>query len=86
VFPKRFYIPPADMHGDLLEPSAIHSVGPYKGTASYHSLRIAELPIQDAACFYPESLDNALKVRGHLCFLANGIVTEIDGARQPVGW
>jgi uncharacterized protein (DUF427 family) len=77
--PNRFYIPPEDVRCDLLERSATHTICPYKGTASYRTLSIGDHRIEDAAWIYPEPLENALKVRGHLCFLAQGIVTEVDG-------
>jgi uncharacterized protein (DUF427 family) len=79
--PNRFYVPPEDVRTELLEPSAKHTVCPYKGTASYRTLRVGNRRIFDAAWFYPEPLENALKIRSHLCFLAEGIEIEIDGKR-----
>lgn len=78
---NRFYVPPEDVRTELLEPSAKHTVCPYKGTASYRTLRVGNRRISDAAWFYPEPLENALKIRNHLCFLAEGIEIEIDGKR-----
>ncbi len=77
--PNRFYIPPRDVRYECLEPSATHTVCPYKGTASYHSLHIGGHRIADAAWSYPEPLADALKVRGHLCFLADSVSLEVDG-------
>ena len=37
--PNRFYIPAEDVRQDLLEPTDTHTVCPYKGTASYWSVR-----------------------------------------------
>jgi uncharacterized protein (DUF427 family) len=79
--PNRFYIPPRDVRHDRLEPSAKHTICPYKGTASYHTLRVRDRRIADAAWFYPEPLEDAVKVRGHLCFLAEGVTVEVDGER-----
>ncbi len=79
--PNRFYVPPEDVRIDLLEPSAKHTVCPYKGTASYRTLRVGNRRIADAAWFYAEPLENALKIRDYLCFLAEGIEIEIDGKR-----
>jgi uncharacterized protein (DUF427 family) len=77
--PNRYYIPLEDIRGELLEPSPTHLVCSYKGTASYKTLRIGHHRIEDAAWFYPEPLENALKVRDHLCFLAEGVSVEVDG-------
>jgi uncharacterized protein (DUF427 family) len=76
--PNRFYIPPEDTRCDLLEPSATHMICPYKGIASYKTLRVRERPITDAAWFYPEPLEDAAKVRGYICFLAKGVTFEVD--------
>jgi uncharacterized protein (DUF427 family) len=79
--PNRFYVPPDDVRRDLLEPSATHSVCPYKGVASYHSLRVGDELLEDAVFFYPDPLENALKARGHLSFTGEGIAVEVDGER-----
>lgn len=79
--PNRFYVPPEDVRRELLEPSATHTICPYKGTASYRTLQIGDRRIQDAAWFYPEPLAEALKVRDHLCFLHEGVTVKVDGER-----
>ena len=79
--PNRYYIPPKDVQQDVLEPSAKRTICPYKGTATYWSLRVGARYIEDAVWSYPEPLENALKARDHLCFSADGIALEIDGRR-----
>lgn len=76
--PNRYYLPLSDIRGELL-PSATHTVCPYKGHASYRSLRTGDTVIEDAAWTYPEPLDDARRIAGHLCFLAEGIETLVDG-------
>jgi uncharacterized protein (DUF427 family) len=77
--PNRYYIPPADVRWAFLESSTKRTVCPHKGRASYYSLRLGEHGIPDAAWCYPEPLEEAFKVGGHLCFLAEGVTTEVDG-------
>ncbi|HKR52332.1 MAG TPA: DUF427 domain-containing protein [Pseudonocardiaceae bacterium] len=77
--PNRFYLPADDVRHDLLELSGTHTVCPYKGTASYRSLRTPSGIITDAAWYYPEPLDGVQAIRGHLCFAAKGIQTWVDG-------
>lgn len=79
--PNRYYIDPQDVRANLLEPSPTHTVCPYKGTASYQSLHIGDARIADAAWLYPEPLEAALTVRGHLCFMAEGVCVEVDGEK-----
>lgn len=81
--PNRFYLPLSDIRGDLLEPSATHTHCPYKGKASYWTLRPGETGIEDAAWCYEQPLDGARRIAGHLCFLAEGVETAVDGT--PLG-
>lgn len=77
--PNRYYLPPEDVRTELLEPSATHTVCPYKGTASYRTLRVDDVLIDDAVWSYLEPFDEAGKIARHLCFLAEGIRTWVDG-------
>ncbi|MEV5828936.1 DUF427 domain-containing protein [Spirillospora sp. NPDC052242] len=62
---NRFYIPAEDVNTDLLVRSGTRSVCPYKGEATYWSLRDGAA---DVAWSYEEPLENALKAAGHLSF------------------
>lgn len=77
--PNRFYLPADDVRTDLLELSSTHTVCPYKGTATYRSLRTSSGLITDAAWCYPEPLDGVRAIRGYLCFAAEGVETWVDG-------
>jgi len=77
--PNRFYVPLEDVRPEVLELSATHTVCPYKGTASYRSLRTSAGLIQDAAFCYPDPLDGVRSIAGLLCFLADGVETRVDG-------
>jgi len=79
--PNRFYLPLSDTRGNLLEPSATHTHCPYKGKASYWTLRTGGSVIEDAAWCYEQPLDGARRIAGHLCFLAEGIETAVDGTQ-----
>ncbi len=80
--PNRWYVPAKEVRPEVLVPSATHTVCPYKGTASYHSLRAAGGLIPDAAFCYPAPLDGAGAVKDRLCFLAEGVETRVDGQRR----
>ena len=77
--PNRFYVPLSDVRGELLEPSAKHTHCPYKGKASYRTLRVGGTVVPDAAWCYEQPLDGALRIAGYLCFLADGVETVVDG-------
>jgi uncharacterized protein (DUF427 family) len=83
--PNRLYVPREDVREELLEASGTRTHCPYKGDAAYWSIRVDGRRVDDAAWSYPEPFEDALKVRGALCFLGEGIVTEVDGEPQPGG-
>jgi uncharacterized protein (DUF427 family) len=62
--PVRWYLPRADVRMDLLRPSDTRTVCAYKGVASYLSAEGAP----DVAWFYPDPLNDALRVKDLVCF------------------
>lgn len=78
--PNRFYVPREDTRTGMFEPSATHTVCPYKGLASYHTVTVAGRRFADVAWFYPQPLENALKVRDHVAFVpGDGVEVLVDG-------
>jgi uncharacterized protein (DUF427 family) len=60
----RAYLPPrAVAH---LEPSATRTICPYKGTATYWSLRAGDRLLQDAAWSYEDPLDGMSAIAGRI--------------------
>jgi uncharacterized protein (DUF427 family) len=80
--PNRFYLPADDVRSERLELSGTHTVCPYKGTASYRSVRNPSGGIADAAWCYQEPLEGVRAIRGYLCFGAEGVETWVDGVLQ----
>jgi uncharacterized protein (DUF427 family) len=62
------YVPREDVATELLEPSATRTHCPFKGDATHWTLRIGEHRVPDAAWEYPEPLEAASWLRGHLAF------------------
>ncbi len=81
--PNRYYLPAADVAEDLLVPSETRTVCPYKGWASYWSLRSDGREVADVAWGYPEPLAESARLAGHRSFLPDEVTTEVDG--QPLG-
>jgi uncharacterized protein (DUF427 family) len=80
--PTRWYIPREDVVAEL-EPSDSHTICPYKGRASYYSVRLdnGEL-IQDLVWYYPEPFLDAAGVAGLLCFYNEKVDIELDDEAQ----
>ena len=75
--PNRFYIPAEDVRQDLLEPSDKHPVCPYKGTASYWSVRAGDRTLTDAVWSYPQAEGDSAAISGYLCFRHDDLTVEV---------
>jgi uncharacterized protein (DUF427 family) len=77
--PVRWYLPREDVLAEL-EPSESTSICPYKGTASYHSVRLPGGKLaEDLVWYYPEPLPEAARIAGLLCFYNEKVDLELDG-------
>ena len=81
--PVRYYVPPEDVRTDLLVPSTTTSACAYKGVGSYLSTSDADEAGRDIAWHYPDPLDDALRVRDHVCFWAERTDLVVDGSPVP---
>lgn len=75
--PVRVYLPSADVAPGLLVESQTRTQCPYKGGASYYSLVVGGRRIDDAAWMYATPLPEAIRIAGHVCFLAEGVEVEL---------
>lgn len=66
--PTRYYIPMEDVRRDLLVPSDTVTRCPYKGIASYWSVRSGHDVIRDLAWSYVDPIPECPKIRGLVCF------------------
>ena len=82
--PTRYYIPQVDVRMDLLTPTATTSMCPYKGRASYWSLRVGEHAAADAAWAYMAPLPECPRIAEHLAFYPDK-VERIDVERTASG-
>jgi uncharacterized protein (DUF427 family) len=82
--PVRYYIPQEDARMDLLLPSATRSRCPYKGPASYWSVKIGDQIFADMVWGYMETIPECPKVKGLLCFFhERGAEIYVDGEKIP---
>ena len=62
------YFPPESLNKEYFKESELHSVCPWKGTASYYSLEVNGETNQDAAWYYPEVTELAKGIKGRVAF------------------
>jgi uncharacterized protein (DUF427 family) len=63
--PARLYVPLEDIDAALLEPSETTTHCPFKGDASYRSLRVGDRLIEDAVWLYEDPIDEAEWLDGY---------------------
>jgi uncharacterized protein (DUF427 family) len=66
--PPTFYIPPADVHVELLRPSAGASFCEWKGAARYWALRAEGSPGEAVAWSYPQPTAPFAPTAGYYSF------------------
>ena len=66
--PTRYYLPRQDVRFERLSPTATHTHCPYKGDASYWSVRVGDRVVEDAAWSYDDPLPQREDIRGYLSF------------------
>jgi uncharacterized protein (DUF427 family) len=68
VVEGNVYFPAEAVNRDYLRDSATHTVCGWKGTASYYDVVVDGRQNADAAWYYPEPMDAAANIRGHVAF------------------
>ena len=67
-YPTRYYLPPQDVRTDLLSASDTRTHCPFKGDATYWSVR--DGGPADVVWAYPDPKPAVAEIRDHLCFHA----------------
>ena len=68
VVEGNHYFPRESVKTEYLVESATHSTCPWKGEASYLSLKVGGQENRDAAWFYPAPKDAAKQIKEHVAF------------------
>ena len=85
TYPAVQYVPLTAIDPDLLDPTQTHTYCPYKGAASYYSLRIpgAAVDLTDAVWTYAEPYPAVAQIGGHVAFYPDRV--EVDVEADPPG-
>jgi len=71
------YFPADSIKSEYFTPSAKHTECPWKGTASYYSVRVEGKENRDAAWYYPQPFDAARQVKGRVAFWKGVVVRDV---------
>lgn len=79
--PPRYYLPIVDVRLDLLQPSATATYCPYKGKATYWSVKAGDTVREDVVWTYRTPLPESQKIAGLLSFWTGkpGVTVYVDG-------
>jgi uncharacterized protein (DUF427 family) len=80
--PTRYYIPKLDVRMDLLDSTDTLTHCPYKGAASYWSLRVGDKTYRDFVWSYPQPIPEIPKIENLLSFYNEKVDLYVDGVLQ----
>lgn len=80
--PARYYLPTDDVRTELLEPTAHRSTCPFKGEASYWSVRIGDDVYENVVWSYETPIPDAADIEGLLCFYNEHVDLTVGGRTQ----
>lgn len=63
-----YYFPPEDVRQDVLEPTDLHTHCPFKGEASYWTVRVGDAVAENAMWGYQDPLPEREDIRGYRAF------------------
>ena len=81
--PVRYYLPKEDVRPEFLVESDTHSRCPYKGLASYQTLKVNGKTYPDYVWHYENTIPECPKIHGLYCFFNERVDITIDGEPQP---
>jgi uncharacterized protein (DUF427 family) len=79
-YPAVQYLPLGDVDPAVLEASDNASYCPFKGDASYYSLRLGDEVLTDAVWTYADPHDAVAQIAGHVAFYPNKVDVEVTPA------
>lgn len=68
VIENNHYFPHDSINKEFFKSSEMHSVCPWKGTASYYTIEVDGKENKDAAWFYPEVSELAKGIKNRVAF------------------
>lgn len=71
------YFPPADVRSDLIEKSDYDSFWPFKGVASYYSVRVGDKFEKNIIWSYEAPFDEGEDYAGYMAFFENRVKLKV---------
>lgn len=71
------YFPAASLRREHFQPSETHTTCPWKGVASYYTVRVKGQENRDAAWYYPTPSDAAKQIKDRVAFWKGVVVRDV---------
>ncbi len=68
VVEGNVYFPPETIRAEYFRESPTHTFCPWKGVASYYTVKVDGAVNEDAAWYYPDPMEAAAHIRGMVAF------------------
>ncbi len=76
--PVRYYFPKIEVQMGFLHASTMHSSCPYKGTASYYTVKVNGQIFDNIVWWYPTPSLESIKIAGYVCFYNDKVDLEVE--------
>jgi uncharacterized protein (DUF427 family) len=76
IIENNHYFPPSSVNSAFLKPSETTTVCPWKGEASYYTIKVNEDINKNAAWYYPNPKDKASDIKDYVAFWKGVSITE----------
>jgi uncharacterized protein (DUF427 family) len=81
--PVRYYIPAEEVKKEFLIDSDLNTGCPYKGTASYYSVKTGENIHNNVVWYYSDPIDESARIKNYICFYNEKIDIIENGKLLP---
>jgi len=83
VVEGNHYFPPDAVRAEYFTPTTTHTTCPWKGEASYYTVRVGDSAAEDAAWTYPHPKPAAAEITGYVAFWRGVKVVAATGEARP---
>ena len=68
IIEGNHYFPPDSLDRQYFQESSTHSTCPWKGEASYYTIKVGDQVNPDAAWYYPAPKEAAVEIKDYIAF------------------
>ena len=76
IIENNHYFPPSSVNSAFLKPSETTTVCPWRGEASYYTIKVNEDINKNAAWYYPNPKEKASDIKDYIAFWKGVSITE----------